>query len=119
MTVADDLFACITKGDVDGVKAIYAPDAKIWHNFDGVEQNVEQNLQVLGWMARSFTERSYDDVRRQEWETGFVQQHVLRVTKPDGTVVAIPACIVAEVSDGKITRIDEYLDSAQTAQLMG
>jgi ketosteroid isomerase-like protein len=34
-------------------------------------------------------------------------------------VVAIPACIVAEVADGKITRIDEYLDSAQAAALAG
>ena len=119
MTVADDIFGAIEKGDVEGVRATYAPDATIWHNFDGIDQTVEENLRVLAWMVRTFTARSYDEVRRHEWDTGFVQQHVLRVTKQDGTVVEVPACIVATVADGKITRIEEYLDSAQTARLAG
>ena len=29
--------------------------------------------------------------------------------------IALPACIVATVEGGHITRLDEYLDSAQTA----
>ena len=119
MTVADDIFGAIEKGDVEGVRAVYAPGAVIWHNFDQVEQSVDDNLRVLGWMCSTFPTRSYDEVRRHEWDTGFVQQHVLRLTKKDGSVVELPCCIVAEVVDGKITRIDEYLDSAQSARLVG
>lgn len=119
MSVADDLFGAIENGDVERVRSIYAPGAVIWHNFDGVEQNVDDNLRVLGWMTSTFKVRSYDDVRRKEWDDGFVQQHLLRLTKQDGTVVELPACIVATVADGKITRIDEYLDSAQAAKLAG
>ena len=36
---------------------------------------------------------------------------------PDGRPVAAPACVVAEVRDGRIARIEEYLDSSQAAAL--
>ena len=119
MSIAKAIFTAIENGDVDAVRDIYAPDAVIWHNFDQVEQSVDDNLQVLGWMCANFTERSYDEVRLHEWDEGFVQQHVLRLTKKDATLVELPCCIVARVADGKITRIDEYLDSAQAARLAG
>ena len=118
MTVADDLFAAIERGDVDAVRAIYSPDAVIWHNNDEVEQTVDQNLAVLRWVCDNLAERAYEDVRRHEWDGGFVQQHVLRFTR-GGERLGVPACIVATVADGKITRIDEYLDSAQAARLAG
>ena len=117
MSVADDLFTAIEKGDVEGVRSIYAPDAVIWHNTDGIEQTVEQNLRTLQWVCDNLADRAYEDVRRHEFEGGFVQQHVLRFTK-GGERRGMPACIVATVADGRITRIDEYLDSAQVAQLL-
>ncbi|MEN3273622.1 MAG: hypothetical protein V7636_2383 [Actinomycetota bacterium] len=118
MSVADDLFAAIEKGDIDGVRALYSSDAVIWHNNDGVEQAPAQNLQVLQWVVDNLADRAYEDVRRHEYDGGFVQQHVLRFTK-DGERREIPACIVATVADGRITRIDEYLDSAHVARITG
>jgi ketosteroid isomerase-like protein len=117
-SVADQLFTAIEKGDVDAVRSIYSPDAVIWHNNDELEQTVDQNLRVLQWVCDNLAERAYEDVRRQEWDGGFVQQHVLRFTR-DGQRLGVPACIVATVSDGKITRIDEYLDSAHVARITG
>ena len=119
MDLAAGLFKAIESGDVDAVRELYSPDAVIWHNFDGVEQSVEDNLRVLGWMASTFKVRSYDDVRRTVYDGGFVQQHVLRLTKADGTVVELPACIVATCTGDHITRTDEYLDSAHVARPAG
>ena len=34
----------------------------------------------------------------------------------DGVRVALPACIVCAVKDGKITRLDEYFNSARVAE---
>lgn len=118
MSVADDLFAAIEKGDVGAVRDLYAPDAVIWHNNDEVEQTVEQNLRVLQWVCDNLADRAYEDVRRHDFDGGFVQQHVLRFTK-DGERRGLPACIVATVADGRITRIDEYLDSAHVARITG
>lgn len=50
------------------------------------------------------------------FEGGAVQQHVLRGTRVStGEEVALHACVVIAVEDGKITRLDEYFDSAEAA----
>ncbi len=114
MQAADKLFRAIENGDVDAIRNIYTPETKIWHNNDGIAQSVDQNLAVLKWVITNIKNVKYTEVRRQPTPTGFVQQHVLRGRFKDNDI-ALPACIVATVEDGHITRLDEYLDSAQTA----
>lgn len=117
LDVAERLFAAIMAGDVEAVAALYAPDVAIWHNSDGREQDKEENLRVLRWVTRNVEELRYEEIRREATASGFVQQHVLRGKAANGSAVEIPACIVGTVRDGLITRIDEYLDSAQTEVL--
>jgi len=90
----------------------------IWHNHDRSSQTVEQNLAVLRWVVTHIKNLRYEDIQRQATATGFVQQHVLRGTAPNGEVLEIAACIVGVVDNGRITRLDEYLDSAQLAPLL-
>lgn len=113
--VADRIFSAIESGDAATVAALYADDVIVWHNNDGVEQTKERNLRVLDWMIRSTTVRRYEAIRRHEIPGGFVQQHVLHVELPDGRAADLPACVVVAVADGRITRIDEYLDGAGAA----
>ena len=89
----------------------------IWHNHDGVEQTVEQNMKSLGWFIRKIPDRRYRVLRIEALKDGYIQQHVLEATLPDGTAWAMPACVVIRMDDGRITRLDEYLDSAQAAAL--
>src|SRR5208282_2191022 len=120
LDVADRLFKAIEQGDVNAIRGIYAPHTKIWHNFDNVAQSVDENLAVLKWVVDHIGEIAYTEIRRQPTPTGFVQQHVLSgKLKSNGKQIAIPACIVCTVENGRITRLDEYLDSAQTAALRG
>jgi len=114
METADKLFRAIESGDVDAIRNIYTHETKIWHNNDGIAQSVEENLAVLKWVIGNIKNVKYTEVHRQPTPTGFVQQHVLRGRFKDKDV-ALPACIVATVENGHITRLDEYLDSAQTA----
>jgi ketosteroid isomerase-like protein len=116
--VAERLFSAIEAGDIDAVRSIYAPDVAIWHNHDGVVQTLDENLRTLAWMTKHLPGTRYSDVRRSTTDSGFVQQHVLVATNRAGRDVAVPACIVAEVVGGRITRLDEYLDSAHVAALM-
>lgn len=117
LDVAERLFRAIPAGDIEAVRALYAPDAVIWHNDDQRQQTPEQNLRVLAWVATNIKELRYDDIRRQPTPAGFVQQHVLRGIAPNGQPLEVPACIVCTVVEGRITRLDEYLDSAQVAVL--
>ncbi len=87
----------------------------VWHNNDGVEQTKEQNLRVLDWLVRKTASREYRQVRRFAIDGGFVQQHDLHLEFDDGHSADLPACIVAAVHDGVITRIDEYLDGPGAA----
>lgn len=114
MQTADKLFRAIENGDLDAIRNIYTPHTKIWHNNDGIAQSVEENLAVLKWVISNIKGVKYTEVRRQPTPTGFVQQHVLRGRFKDKDI-ALPACIVATVDGGHITRLDEYLDSAHTA----
>ena len=71
---------------------------------------------MLAGMVTRIVDRLYDDRRVEVFPGGFVQQHVLRGTRvQDGVRVHLPACIVCAVKDGRITRLDEYFDSARVA----
>ena len=105
--------AAVQSGDTDAVRACYAPDAKLWHNTDGIEQTVEENMKLLGWMIRRMPDRHYRITRREALADGFVQQHVLEASLPGGDRWTMDACAVVRVKDGVITRMDEYVDSAQ------
>src|SRR5256885_6628749 len=100
MQTAEKLFHAIENGDVDAIRDIYAPETKIWHNNDGIAQSVDQNLAVLKWVTLNIKGLKYTEVRRQPTPTGFVQQHVLR-GRFQNKDIALPACIVATVKDGR------------------
>ena len=117
LEIAERFFRAIEAGDVEAIRAIYAPDAVIWHNNDGLEQTVDENLRVLSWVAANLKNRHYRVKRRAAIPGGFLQQHVLEAETANGPF-AMPACIVVEIKDGRISRLDEYLDSGHTAALM-
>ena len=107
----------IQAGDTAAVRACYHPDAKLWHNSDGVEQTVDQNMKVLDWFIRTLPDRNYRVLRIEALPDGYVQQHVLEATLRDGTVWAMDACVVVRMENGLITRLDEYIDGAKAAML--
>ena len=96
---------------------LYSPEARIWHNDDGQEQTVAENLRVLRWLSRTLEDMRYEDIRRHDLPDGFAQQHVLRATLPGHGPLEVPASLFVRVVDGRITRIDEYVDSAATGAL--
>jgi uncharacterized protein len=116
LALAERFVGAIERGDADQLRVIYAPDARIWHNFDGKEQTVEENLKVLRWLGRNLSNRRYKILRRVAIPGGFLQQHVLEGDTAGGPF-AMPACIVVQVTEGRITRLEEYLDSAHAARL--
>lgn len=114
---SDRFSAVLERGDADAARTFYAPDAKIWHNFDDHEQSVDENLKTLAWMHRKLPVRHYNIQRREVLNDGWVQQHVVEATLPDGRPFRMTACCVVKMKDGLIVRLDEYLDPAQAAVL--
>jgi ketosteroid isomerase-like protein len=120
-TISEELvirfFAALEAGDIETLREIYAPDAVIWHNDDLIEQPVNENLKVLQGLHRAVSGLRYDIVRRASTGDGVLQQHVLRGLLPDGTEVELHAAMYLQVRDGRITRIEEYLDSARRSSI--
>jgi ketosteroid isomerase-like protein len=107
----------IEAGDIDTVRACYAEDAEIWHNFDQVEQTVDENMKVLEWMKQKSSSRKYEISRLERIRGGYVQQHILRIVTLAGDEIEMPACLIVALKDGKITRLEEYLDPKQAEAL--
>lgn len=115
--LANRFFTAVEVGDIETITEIYADDVVIWHNYDQIEQGKADNLRTLAFVTRTVAGRSYDEIRRELLDDGFVQQHVLRGTAPGGAL-EVPAMLRVWVANGHITRLDEYLDTAQVAVLM-
>lgn len=117
IALLDRIVAAAEAGDPSDLADIYADGAVIWHNHDDREQTVEQNARLLVKMGEWVDDRRYTERRVTAFEGGAVQQHVLRGTRRStGEEVALHACVVIAVDDdGRITRLDEYIDSAQAA----
>ncbi|HYC57041.1 MAG TPA: nuclear transport factor 2 family protein [Candidatus Binatia bacterium] len=118
LTLARRFFAAIESGDVATIASIYAPGAVVWHNHDGIAQPVDENLATLGAFIAASRERRYEVSRLAAFEGGFVQQHVLTAVSNKGASFELPACVVCKVECGRITRLDEYFDSAQVQTLI-
>lgn len=117
--VAHRLIAAITGGNVAAVDALYHDDAVVFQNTSGQTLSKRKMLGVIRFLATGVSELRYEDIRVQPTPTGFVQQHVLCCRSAAGVDVRAHACLVATVEDGRIRRLDEYLDAAAIAPLTG
>lgn len=114
--LAKKFFDRIEQGDISVLREVYAPNVEIWHNTDEQIQSLEDNVQTLQGFAQRIPKREYTNRRLQVFPGGFVQQHRLIGTRKDGKRVELEACIICKVENGRITRLDEYFDSAAVAK---
>ena len=117
--IARQLMHCLLTGDAEGVTRLYHDDFSAWRNFDNRTLTRKQALKIVQILANNLQGLRYDDVRVQPTPSGFVQQHVMRCTAPNGQPVEAHVCMIATVKDGKLLRVDEYMESSQMAPLMG
>ena len=117
LDLADRMFRAIERGDLEALRDCYDPGIVVWANMDQRETDLDQSMRLLGWLCAKLGDRRYDVSRRDLIPGGFLQEHVLRGTAPDGTKLEMPACLVVTIEDEKITRLDEYLDPAAAAAL--
>jgi ketosteroid isomerase-like protein len=98
---------------IDELREIYAPDCVIWTNVFGVEHSGAENLAALPASYARARRRTYDDRIINTFDEGFVIQYTLSGVHHTGHRGALSVCIVALCREGKITRIDEYMDTSK------
>jgi ketosteroid isomerase-like protein len=119
LDVANRLFGAIERGEYETVADMWADDVTVWHTGDPQDDDRVRALKVIRWFMNVTATRSYEILDRRYFDGGFVQQHILRASRPDGTSIEMRVCIVIKVdTEGRITRIDEYFDPADMAPLL-
>jgi uncharacterized protein len=114
---ANALNQAIQDGDPGALRRVYAPDAIVWHNTDGVELTREE---VIGGVEdlRAASEIRIEVIRREATSDGFVQTQRFTFTPPSGPpVVFTSAFWVVLNTDGQIVRLDDFIDSAAVAAM--
>jgi ketosteroid isomerase-like protein len=106
-------FDAIERHDLDTVAELCAPEFTFWVNLTGAEISREQSLATLRDGRALLRRRTYDDRRIDTFETGFLARYSVSCVQHDGRRFSLWACVVAQCHKGKITRIDEYLDSSK------
>lgn len=115
--MARRFFDAIEAGDIETMRNSFAPEAEIWHNTDELIVTRDQTAQTLTGMVARIKDRKYADRQLTVFPGGFVQQHVLTgVRVHDDVAVRLPCAIICTVENGRITRLDEYFDSAHVAE---
>ena len=110
--LANAFFDAYEAKRVDLLDKIYSDDCIIWHNVFGKDTTREDNLEAMRH-DKGQRRRTYDERTINAFPDGFVIQYTLGGVMHDGHRGAMPICIVGRVSGGKITRIDEYMDSSK------
>jgi len=107
------LFDAIEREDPEGMARCYAPGMTLWFNVSGEEVSGEDTIAAQAAGRRIQRRRTYDDRIVNTFDDGFVVQYTLTVVLHDGSRRSLSACTVAEVHDGLIVKLSEYLDSGK------
>ena len=107
------LLDAIEQADLATVAQCYAPDMTMWSNVSGEPSSRDENLAALAAGYGLHRRRTYNDRIVNTFADGFVAQYTTHVVTHGGARVALSACLVAEVIDGKITKLFDYLDSGK------
>ena len=116
--VADRLFAAIEQGDLAAVEALYADDVVVWNSVMPRPMDKARSLAVLEWLMAPGVSRQYEVHERLVDGDRLAQRHTLRVTIPDHDVIEMPVSLFITIDGGRITAIDEYVDSQVTDLLI-
>ena len=115
--LAQALFEAFGKGDAESVRRLCAPNFEARQN-NGPVMTLEPLLEFALAVYQVVKGFRYEDAVRSETRSGFVEEHNVRGTLPDGSELDLAVCVVADVREGKVSNVREYFDSASAAGLI-
>jgi ketosteroid isomerase-like protein len=117
LAAANRFFNGLLEGDLGALEEACAPGSVLWINLTEKERPLEESLPGFARLRARVPDLKMEMVRRRGTSKGFVEQHVLTGTMPTGDPLRVVGCFIGVVQDGRITRLEEYVDSAQAAPL--
>jgi ketosteroid isomerase-like protein len=113
--VCNRFLDAIEAQDMDAIGDLLSPDLKFWANFTNTTKGRDDMLQAISAGYALHRHRHYNDRQIRALDGGFLIQYTCAITRHDGSTSAHWAGMVADVRDGRIVRVDEYMDSGKFA----
>ena len=117
LAAANRFFNGLLEGDLAALQEACAPGSVLWINLTAQERALEASLPGFAKLRGKVPDLRMDDVKRRGVPGGFVEQHVLAGTMPDGNELRVVGCFLGTVENGRITRLEEYVDGGQAGAL--
>jgi ketosteroid isomerase-like protein len=108
-------FDALESRDVETIADLYRDDLAFWFNVTDQTSTKQENLAALSAGYARHRHRRYNDRIVNTFRDGFVMQYTVNISHHDGRETALFPCVVVLCRDGKITRMDEYIDSGKFA----
>ena len=121
MTVAavvDALLDAMQAYDADALRALCSPDLRHWLSITEQEQGLDELLALVKLEREAVAHASFEVRRRLDTGQGAVLMLTVDGTTGGGASFHIPVCVVVEVEDGVVVRIDEYANVEKAAGLL-
>ena len=117
LAAANRFFDGLLAGDVEALQGACAAGSILWINLTERERPLEASLPGFASLRSKVPDLHMEAVRRRGVAGGFVEQHVLAGTMPSGDPLRVVGCFLGTVEDGRITRLEEYVDGGQAGAL--
>ena len=109
--ICEALFNAFASGDEEAVRALCTPDMQARQN-NNPPFDLDSLLAFSLSVGRVVDNFRYENAKRSQTDTGFVEEHSVRGVLPDGSDLDLAVCVVADVRDGKVCELREYLDGS-------
>ena len=117
INLAEQFFAATASGDADALRRLCTEDFEASQN-GGRSMPVDQLAAFSRAVLSVVSDFRYENALRRETENGFVEEHDVVCTLPGGEGLSVRVCVVADVRDGRIASLREYVDLAAAKGLM-
>ncbi|WOJ97122.1 nuclear transport factor 2 family protein [Congregibacter brevis] len=117
LEICEALFSAFQDGDEEKVRSLCAPDLQGWQN-DNPPMTLDKLVRFSMAVVDVVDNFRYEEAKRSATTTGFVEEHSVRGTLPDGSELDMRICVVADVQNGKVQELREYLDANAASGLI-
>ena len=115
--LAEQFFVATASADADALQRLCTEDFEASQN-GGRPMQVDQLAAFSRAVLKVVSDFRYENPLRRETENGFVEEHDVLCTLPGGERLSVRVCVVADVRDGRISSLREYVDLAAAKGLM-
>lgn len=112
--------ALVQEGDTGPISEIITSDAVVWHNYDDLAQDLVPTFPRIAGLSKIVDNLELEVVAEDVIDDGVVVQLVFRGDiKHNGKKLDVRNCIFLRGRDGKLARMEEYVDPNMQEQMMG